>query len=162
MVWFGREISYRLWLVLSLILSITYNSLIAVLIFKRNFLLAPKFRQFGVKMGSGIFVYHCIFFNFIYLCLLCFHFDVLWICRYDATIEAYTPNGYYVSYDNWGNKEEVRLVKTTWYTHDDLIASHAMSYEVCIILPLSSSLLFFIFYGYFSAPRKTVGGGFEL
>ncbi|XP_014510572.1 survival of motor neuron-related-splicing factor 30 [Vigna radiata var. radiata] len=26
---------------------------------------------------------------------------------YDATIEAYTPNGYYVSYDNWGNKEEV-------------------------------------------------------
>ncbi|WVZ26945.1 hypothetical protein V8G54_000120 (mitochondrion) [Vigna mungo] len=32
---------------------------------------------------------------------------------YDATIEAYTPNGYYVSYDNWGNKEEVRIVKTT-------------------------------------------------
>ncbi|KAL5182271.1 Survival of motor neuron-related-splicing factor 30 [Glycine soja] len=30
---------------------------------------------------------------------------------YDATIEAYTPNGYYVSYDNWGNKEEVRLLK---------------------------------------------------
>ncbi|KAK7263771.1 hypothetical protein RJT34_31368 [Clitoria ternatea] len=26
---------------------------------------------------------------------------------YDATIEAYTPNGYYVSYDSWGNKEEV-------------------------------------------------------
>ncbi|RYR76013.1 hypothetical protein Ahy_A01g000607 isoform A [Arachis hypogaea] len=26
---------------------------------------------------------------------------------YDATIEAYTPNGYFVSYDNWGNKEEV-------------------------------------------------------
>ncbi|KAK7363923.1 hypothetical protein VNO77_06086 [Canavalia gladiata] len=26
---------------------------------------------------------------------------------YDATIEAYTPNGFYVSYDNWGNKEEV-------------------------------------------------------
>ncbi|KAL2339326.1 hypothetical protein Fmac_013772 [Flemingia macrophylla] len=26
---------------------------------------------------------------------------------YDATVEAYTPNGYYVSYDNWGNKEEV-------------------------------------------------------
>ncbi|TKY53853.1 Survival of motor neuron-related-splicing factor 30 [Spatholobus suberectus] len=26
---------------------------------------------------------------------------------YDATIEAYTPNGYYVCYDNWGNKEEV-------------------------------------------------------
>ncbi|XP_077231556.1 nucleic acid binding/RNA binding protein isoform X2 [Tasmannia lanceolata] len=26
---------------------------------------------------------------------------------YDATIEAFTPNGYYVSYDEWGNKEEV-------------------------------------------------------
>ncbi|KAK4762098.1 hypothetical protein SAY87_029982 [Trapa incisa] len=26
---------------------------------------------------------------------------------YEATIEAYTPNGYYVSYDGWGNKEEV-------------------------------------------------------
>lgn len=26
---------------------------------------------------------------------------------YDATVEAYTPNGYYVSYDTWGNKEEV-------------------------------------------------------
>ncbi|KAH7681441.1 survival of motor neuron-related-splicing factor 30 protein [Dioscorea alata] len=26
---------------------------------------------------------------------------------YDATIEALTPNGYFVSYDEWGNKEEV-------------------------------------------------------
>ncbi|XP_022716305.1 survival of motor neuron-related-splicing factor 30-like isoform X3 [Durio zibethinus] len=26
---------------------------------------------------------------------------------YDATIEAITPNGYYVSFDGWGNKEEV-------------------------------------------------------
>ncbi|XP_039038326.1 survival of motor neuron-related-splicing factor 30-like [Hibiscus syriacus] len=26
---------------------------------------------------------------------------------YDATIEAITPNGYYVTYDGWGNKEEV-------------------------------------------------------
>ncbi|KAK2661468.1 hypothetical protein Ddye_000042 [Dipteronia dyeriana] len=26
---------------------------------------------------------------------------------YDATIEAITPNGYNVCYDNWGNKEEV-------------------------------------------------------
>lgn len=26
---------------------------------------------------------------------------------YDATIESLTPNGYYVSYDGWGNKEEV-------------------------------------------------------
>ncbi|THU63811.1 hypothetical protein C4D60_Mb01t19780 [Musa balbisiana] len=26
---------------------------------------------------------------------------------YDATIEAITPNGYYVCYDDWGNKEEV-------------------------------------------------------
>ncbi|KAH7576028.1 hypothetical protein ACOSP7_003887 [Xanthoceras sorbifolium] len=26
---------------------------------------------------------------------------------YDATIEAVTPNGYHVSYDGWGNKEEV-------------------------------------------------------
>lgn len=27
--------------------------------------------------------------------------------RYDATIEAHTINGYYVSYNEWGNKEEV-------------------------------------------------------
>ncbi|CDO97657.1 unnamed protein product [Coffea canephora] len=26
---------------------------------------------------------------------------------YEATIEAHTPNGYYVYYDGWGNKEEV-------------------------------------------------------
>ncbi|KAL0927809.1 hypothetical protein M5K25_002020 [Dendrobium thyrsiflorum] len=26
---------------------------------------------------------------------------------YDATIEAFTPNGYFVAYDGWGNKEEV-------------------------------------------------------
>ncbi|CAI0378442.1 unnamed protein product [Linum tenue] len=26
---------------------------------------------------------------------------------YDATVEAITPNGYYVAYDEWGNKEEV-------------------------------------------------------
>ncbi|XP_043720002.1 survival of motor neuron-related-splicing factor 30-like isoform X1 [Telopea speciosissima] len=26
---------------------------------------------------------------------------------YDATIEAHSPNGYYVSYDEWGNREEV-------------------------------------------------------
>ncbi|KAJ4717624.1 survival of motor neuron-related-splicing factor 30-like [Melia azedarach] len=26
---------------------------------------------------------------------------------YDATIEAITPNGYYVTFDSWGNKEEV-------------------------------------------------------
>ncbi|XP_024007182.1 survival of motor neuron-related-splicing factor 30 isoform X2 [Eutrema salsugineum] len=26
---------------------------------------------------------------------------------YDATVEAHTLNGYYVSYDEWGNKEEV-------------------------------------------------------
>lgn len=26
---------------------------------------------------------------------------------YDATIESHTPNGYFVSYDGWGNKEEV-------------------------------------------------------
>ncbi|CAI9101499.1 OLC1v1038837C2 [Oldenlandia corymbosa var. corymbosa] len=26
---------------------------------------------------------------------------------YDATVEAHTPNGYYVTYDGWGNKEEV-------------------------------------------------------
>ncbi|CAN8266745.1 unnamed protein product [Cochlearia groenlandica] len=26
---------------------------------------------------------------------------------YDATVEAHTMNGYYVSYDEWGNKEEV-------------------------------------------------------
>ena len=27
--------------------------------------------------------------------------------RYDATVQALTENGYYVSYDEWGNKEEV-------------------------------------------------------
>ncbi|XP_042000021.1 survival of motor neuron-related-splicing factor 30-like [Salvia splendens] len=26
---------------------------------------------------------------------------------YDATIESHSPNGYYVTYDGWGNKEEV-------------------------------------------------------
>ncbi|CAN6584664.1 unnamed protein product [Malus baccata var. baccata] len=26
---------------------------------------------------------------------------------YDATIESLTPNGYFVTYDSWGNKEEV-------------------------------------------------------
>ncbi|XP_057417597.1 uncharacterized protein LOC130711849 isoform X2 [Lotus japonicus] len=26
---------------------------------------------------------------------------------YEATIEAHTPNGYYVRYENWGNREEV-------------------------------------------------------
>lgn len=30
--------------------------------------------------------------------------------RYDATVEAHTLNGYYVSYDEWGNKEEVMLL----------------------------------------------------
>ncbi|KAE9602086.1 hypothetical protein Lalb_Chr12g0195861 [Lupinus albus] len=51
-----------------------------VLIIKGNILLVLKFTQFGVKMGSGV---------------------------YDATIETYTPNGYYVFYDNWGNRKEV-------------------------------------------------------
>ncbi|PIA47038.1 hypothetical protein AQUCO_01400030v1 [Aquilegia coerulea] len=26
---------------------------------------------------------------------------------YDATIESHTPNGYYVTYNEWGNREEV-------------------------------------------------------
>ncbi|AQK51173.1 nucleic acid binding [Zea mays] len=26
---------------------------------------------------------------------------------YNATVEALTPNGYYVAYDGWGNSEEV-------------------------------------------------------
>ncbi|KAI9107349.1 hypothetical protein K1719_021737 [Acacia pycnantha] len=26
---------------------------------------------------------------------------------YDATVDAHTPNGYYVSYEGWGNREEV-------------------------------------------------------
>lgn len=30
--------------------------------------------------------------------------------RYDATVEEYTPNGYYVRYDGWGNREEVKFV----------------------------------------------------
>jgi len=29
------------------------------------------------------------------------------IARYNATVEALTPNGYYVAYDGWGNSEEV-------------------------------------------------------
>lgn len=29
------------------------------------------------------------------------------LCRYMATIEAITPAGYIVIYDEWGNKEEV-------------------------------------------------------
>lgn len=33
-----------------------------------------------------------------------------WLFRYDATIEAHTPIGYFVSYDNWGNNEEVHIV----------------------------------------------------
>ena len=30
--------------------------------------------------------------------------------RYEATVEAHTLNGYYVSYNEWGNKEEVMLL----------------------------------------------------
>lgn len=41
-------------------------------------------------------------------------FLISWMFRYDATIEALTPNGYFVSYDEWGNKEEVRL---TWLNY---------------------------------------------
>jgi survival-of-motor-neuron-related-splicing factor 30 len=33
--------------------------------------------------------------------------------RYDATIDSLTPNGYYVTYDGWGNKEEVWLLRYT-------------------------------------------------
>lgn len=29
------------------------------------------------------------------------------LCRYKATVEAVTPGGYFVVYDEWGNKEEV-------------------------------------------------------
>jgi len=47
----------------------------------------------------------------IYIFSICFTFVFLylisWMFRYDATIEAYSPNGYFVSYDGWGNKEEV-------------------------------------------------------
>lgn len=28
--------------------------------------------------------------------------------RYKATVEAVTPGGYFVVYDEWGNREEVR------------------------------------------------------
>ncbi|EYU33297.1 hypothetical protein MIMGU_mgv1a010686mg [Erythranthe guttata] len=48
-----------------------------------SFLLAPKFKQSGVKMEN-------VEYN-----------------RYDGTIEELTPNGYYVRYDGWGNREEV-------------------------------------------------------
>lgn len=37
-------------------------------------------------------------------------FDLYDYCRYDATIEALTPNGYLVAYNGWGNKEEVKFV----------------------------------------------------
>jgi hypothetical protein len=63
-------------------------------------------------MGSGMLHFFLnkkknIIFHFISLCFLHLQFVVLWMSRYDATVEAYTPNGYYVSYDSWGNREEV-------------------------------------------------------
>ncbi|KAB1208630.1 Survival of motor neuron-related-splicing factor 30 [Morella rubra] len=38
---------------------------------------------------------------------------------YDATINAYSPNGYYVSYDGWGNQEEWRILIfcPAWSSH---------------------------------------------
>ncbi|KAG0626313.1 hypothetical protein M758_2G118600 [Ceratodon purpureus] len=33
------------------------------------------------------------------------------LCRYKATVEAVTPGGYFVVYDEWGNKEEVDVSK---------------------------------------------------
>lgn len=34
--------------------------------------------------------------------------------RYEAVIEEHTPNGYYVYYDGWGNKEEVLSLYFTY------------------------------------------------
>ncbi|KAG6553817.1 hypothetical protein Mapa_004734 [Marchantia paleacea] len=44
---------------------------------------------------------------------------------YNATVEAITPNGYFVAYDEWGNKEEVDLgnVRVSGSQEDENIAS---------------------------------------
>lgn len=66
--------------------------------------------------NDAYFIYQFRFFVFHLLCQYSFYcFSLIrvwfsWICRYDATIEAYTPNGYLVAYNGWGNKEEVRFV----------------------------------------------------
>lgn len=44
--------------------------------------------------------------NYIIVVSLSLQFDSD-LCRYMATIEAITPAGYIVIYDEWGNKEEV-------------------------------------------------------
>lgn len=100
----------------------TFRNMKASLIMKINFLLALKFRQFGVMMESGMLrnfdpsysINLCVFFFFH---ILTYGYRVWvvesWMYRYDATVEAHTPNGYYVSYDSWGNREEV-CSKTIW------------------------------------------------
>ena len=45
--------------------------------------------------------------QFLYLFSLLYVADLDRMFRYDATIDSHTPNGYYVTYDGWGNKEEV-------------------------------------------------------
>ena len=79
-----------------------------------NFLLAQKFWLSGVKMESGmkenknILILTICFFSLpISSTFFSFQHLISWIFRYDATIEAITPNGYYVCFNGWGNKEEV-------------------------------------------------------
>ncbi|KAF5744015.1 survival of motor neuron-related-splicing factor 30 [Tripterygium wilfordii] len=46
---------------------------------------------------------------------------------YDATIEALTPNGYYVSYDEWGNKEEVDPANVRPVQYDVLLEAERVA-----------------------------------
>lgn len=63
--------------------------------------------------------------------------------RYDATIEALTPNGYLVSYEGWGNKEEVCAYNNTFdnnlaLTHYNILHHHFF-YKKSGIYPISFS-----------------------
>ncbi|KAF5731798.1 survival of motor neuron-related-splicing factor 30 [Tripterygium wilfordii] len=46
---------------------------------------------------------------------------------YDATIEALTPNGYYVSYDEWGNREEVDPANVRPVQYDALLEAERVA-----------------------------------
>lgn len=72
--------------------------------------------EWWVETSVVIALFSFLFFNFWsfyilfnyslpFLSLSCCWFS--WFFRYDATIHAHTPNGYYVCYEDWGNKEEV-------------------------------------------------------
>ncbi|KAL1225643.1 hypothetical protein V5N11_004981 [Cardamine amara subsp. amara] len=46
---------------------------------------------------------------------------------YDATVEAHTVNGYYVSYDEWGNKEEVDPDNVRAIEHNSLLEAERLA-----------------------------------